>query len=228
MKRLLGVGLLSLGLMAQARGQAAVSQAALLPAAANRQWALSVDLVPLIASGYHFSAERKLGASRRQTLVFTPQLYRGPVADLTSDLHEGNSDRVRGGGLAAQHRFYLGAAPTPLAGTYLAYSLLYQHFDLRFQASGWQPELADDGLYYYQYGLRNQRETIDRYGASVLVGHQIATPGTPFFLDVFVGLGLRQVTRRGTLPEPQFAATNSDYGHAGLYAPLGFRLSLHL
>ncbi|NVO31355.1 hypothetical protein [Hymenobacter lapidiphilus] len=231
MKRLLGMGLLSLGLLAQARGQSGTAQQPGLPIsdAPRRTWGLSVDWVPLLASGYHFSLERSLDRSGgRQTVVLTPQLYRGPVGELTSDRHQGNTDRVRGFGLAAQHRFYLGAHPTPLAGIYLAYGLAYQHFRLDFQSPSWQPELAADGLYYYQYGLRNQTETVDRYGATLVLGHQLEAPGSPFFLDVFLGLGLRQATSRTTTPSPQFATTSSDYGHAGAYLPVGFRLGLHL
>ncbi|MBT2559338.1 hypothetical protein J7E24_16230 [Hymenobacter sp. ISL-91] len=231
MKRLLGVGLLSLGLLAQARGQAGTAEQPDLPIAdaPRRTWGLSVDWLPLLASGYHFSLERSLGGpGGRQTVVLTPQVYRGPVGELTSDRHEGSADRVRGFGLAAQHRFYLGSSPIPLAGTYLAYGLAYQHFRLDFQAPSWQPELAADGLTYYQYSFRNQTETIDRYGATLVLGHQVETPGSPFFLDVFLGLGLRQATSRTTVPTSQFANTSSDYGHAGAYLPMGFRLGLHL
>ncbi|RFP65777.1 hypothetical protein D0N36_07555 [Hymenobacter lapidiphilus] len=220
---------MSLGLLAQARGQSGPALPATPPGAATHTWGLAVDWLPLLASGYHFSAERTIGRpGGRQTVVLTPQLYRGPVGELTSDRHEGNADRVRGFGLAAQHRFYLGPRPTPLAGTYLAYGLNYQHFRLDFQAPSWQSELAEDGLSYYQNRLRNQTETIDRYGATLVVGHQVEAPGTPFFLDIFLGLGLRQATSRTTMPSRQFDTTSSDYGHAGAYLPMGFRLGVHL
>ena len=230
MRRLLGVALLSAGLLAEARAQlvTAVPAPPTGGGAGSGSWALSVDLVPLLASGYHFSAERRLGKSTRQTVVLTPQLYRGPVSDLTSDRHAGNTDRVRGFGLAVQHRIYLGRQPTPLAGSYVAYGLAYQHFGMQFQALSWQSEPGPDGLYYYQHHLRDQTETIDRYGATVVVGRQIEAPGTPLFLDFFLGVGLRKATSRATLPGRHFAATPSDYGSAGAYLPVGFRLGLRL
>ena len=202
MKRLLGIALRSLGLLTQARGQSGpAARPAPPPAAAPRTWGLMVDWLPLLARGYHFSAERALGGpGSRQTVVLTPQLY----------------------------RFYLGPSPTPLAGTYLAYGLNYQHFRLDFQSPSWQSELAEDGLAYYQNRLRDQTETIDRYGATLVIGRQMKAPDSPFFLDVFLGLGLRRATSRSTMPGPQFEATSSDYGHAGAYLPMGFRLGLHL
>ncbi|MBT9391820.1 hypothetical protein KLP40_01485 [Hymenobacter sp. NST-14] len=222
---LMGVGLLSIGLLSEAQGQ---SVAARPVRETGRQWGFSVDLLPLLASGYHLSAERRLGTSSRQKVVLTPQFYRGPVSDLTSDRHEGDTDRVRGWGLAAQHRFYLGRQATPLTGSYLAYGVSYQHFDMQFRAVSWQSELAADGLYYYQSRLRNQTEAIDRYGASIVAGQQMEATGTPFFLDFFLGLGWRHATSRTTLPGRHFAATPRDYGKAGAYLPIGFRLGWHL
>ncbi|WP_126546778.1 hypothetical protein [Hymenobacter amundsenii] len=227
MRRLLGLGLLSAGLAAGAHGQSVpAAPAATLP---PRAWALSADFIPLLASGYHLSAERRIGQSGRQTIVFTPQFYRGPVNDLTSARHEGATDRVRGFGLAAQHRLYLGRQPeAPLAGTYLAYGLVYQHFQMQFQSFNWQQEVAPDGLFYYEHRLRDQTEVINRYGATVVVGQQLEMPGSPFFLDFFLGLGLRQAFSRATLPNKQFATTLSDYGHAGAYLPIGCRIGLRL
>ena len=222
---LIGAGLLSISLLSEAQGQSAAAPGRPVKGTGG-QWALSVDLPPLLASGYHLSAERQLG--NRQTVALTPQFYRGPVSDLTSDRHEDGPDRVRGFGLAGQHRFYLGRQPTPLTGSYLAYGLSYQHFDMRFRAVSWQSELAADGLYYYQSRRRDQTEAIDRYGASVVVGHQTQATGTPFFLDFFLGLGWRKATSRATMPGRHFAATPADYGKAGAYLPLGFRLGWHL
>ncbi|RIY06933.1 hypothetical protein D0T11_17585 [Hymenobacter rubripertinctus] len=220
--------MLSIGWLSEAQGQSATVPPASPTQVAGSRWALSVDLVPVPASGYHFSAERRLGQSSRQTVVFTPQFYRGPVSTLTSDLAQAATDQVRGFGLGAQHRIYLGRQPTPLAGSYLAYGLSYQHFGMRFQGISWQAELAADGLYYYQSRLRDQTETINRYGASVVVGHQATLPDTPLFLDFFLGVGLRHATSRTTLPSPRFATRPADYGSAGLYLPVGFRLGLRL
>ncbi|MDU0370576.1 hypothetical protein ACFPAF_09260 [Hymenobacter endophyticus] len=181
-----------------------------------------------MANGYHVSLEKAWRPGSRHSILLTPQGYRGPVNDLTSELHETGADRVRGYGLEVHHRIYLGATPSPTDGYYVAYGASYQHFRLQFQAKSWQPEAGPDNLYYYEYRLRNQTETIDRYGASVVLGRQLVFPNTSFFLDAYLGLGLRKADSRGTLPTTQYASSMSDYGSAGVYLPVGLRVGVAL
>ncbi|RSK32442.1 hypothetical protein [Hymenobacter metallilatus] len=190
------------------------------------RWGVAGNLLPLVASGYHVSIEKPWGAGSRHSFLLTPQGYRGPVNDLTSDLHEAGTDRVRGYGLEVQHRIYLGPNPHPADGYYVAYGASFQHFRMQFQAKSWQPEAGPDNLYYYEYRLRAQTETIDRYGASLVLGRQLAFPNTPFYLDAYLGLGLRETGSRTTMPQKQYVSSISDYGSAGLYMPVGLRVGV--
>ncbi|MCA8832730.1 hypothetical protein [Hymenobacter pini] len=193
-----------------------------------RQWGVSANLFPLIASGYHVSVERRWHPASRSSVVLTPQWYRGPVNDFTSDLHDAGADRVQGFGAELQHRIYLGPESAPLDGFYVSYGASYQHFRMQFRAASWQPELGPDGLYYYEYRQRPQTETIDRFGAVAVLGRQWVFPGSPFFLDAYLGMGLRTAGSRATLPGNHFATSMSDYGHEGYYLPVGFRLGVML
>jgi hypothetical protein len=183
------------------------------------------DLVPMIAGGYHLSVEKLWGLAHRHALVVTPQLYHGNVQAVTSDLTDGRNV-VRGYGLALQRRLYLHERTTALEGLYIGYGPQYQRFELEFQAPGWQPEVGANGLTYYEYRVRNQTETVNRYGGAVVVGGQLFLPDLPVFLDCYLGLGLRKASSRATLPGKHYASGMSDYGAGGAYVPVGFRVGL--
>ena len=190
-----------------------------------RTYSVKADLVPMIAGGYHLSVEKLWGPAHRQALVITPQLYHGNVQAVTSDLTDGRNV-VRGYGLALQHRIYLHERTTALEGFYIGYGPHYQHFELEFQAPGWQPEVAANGLAYYEYRVRDQKETVDRYGGAVVVGGQFFLPDLPVFIDFYLGLGLRKSSSRATLPDHHYDSGMSDYGAGGPYVPAGFRVGL--
>ncbi|MBW3128400.1 hypothetical protein [Hymenobacter profundi] len=190
-----------------------------------RTYSVKVDLAPMMASGYHVSAEKLWGPAYRHALVLTPQFYRGKVQNITSDVTDGRNV-VRGYGLAVQHRIYLSERTTPQEGFYVGYGPHYQHFELEFRASSWQPEVADNGLTYYEYRARNQKETINRYGATAVLGGQLFLPDLPIFLDVYMGFGLRKAHARATLPGSHYNRGMSDYGTSGYYLPVGFRVGV--
>lgn len=196
-----------------------------VPTPPARTYSAKFDLVPLLASGYQVSAEKVWGPAYRQALVLTPQFYHGNIQELTSDLTEGRN-QVRGYGVAVQHRIYLNERTTPLEGFYFSYGPSYQHFELQFQGPSWEPEVAPSGLTYYEYRSRGQQETVDRYGASAVLGGQFFLPELPVFLDVFVGLGLRKSTSRSTVAGNRYASGMSDYGADGHYLPVGFRVGV--
>lgn len=222
-----------MGLCFAVRGLAALTLAyasltraqAQTPAPPIRTYNVKADLVPLLASGYQLSVEKLWGPAYRQAVVVTPQLYRGDIQDITSDLTEGRNV-VRGYGLAVQHRIYLNERTTPLEGFYIGYGPHYQHFELQFQAPSWQPEVAANGLTYYEFRSRNQKETVNRYGAAAVLGGQFFLPATPIFVDIYLGLGVRKADSRSTLPGHHYASGMSDYGAAGHYLPVGFRLGV--
>ena len=135
---------------------------------------------------------------------------------------------MRGYGLEVHHRIYLGPAPSPANSYYVGYGVSYQHFRMQFQAKSWLPEAGPDNLYYYEYRLRDQTEAIDRYGASVVLGRQLKFPGTLFFLDAYLGLGLRKADSRTTVPDKQYNSSMTDYGSAGFYLPAGLRVGVAL
>ncbi|MBO0357654.1 hypothetical protein J0X19_06830 [Hymenobacter sp. BT186] len=205
-------------------GSLTVGQAQ-VPTPPTRTYNAKFDLVPLLASGYQVSVEKVWGPAYRQALVVTPQFYRGHIQDITSNLTEG-SNRVRGYGLAVQHRIYLNERTTPLEGFYFGYGPHYQHFELQFQGPSWEPEVAPSGLTYYEYRSRGQQETVDRYGAAAVLGGQFFLPDLPVFLDVSVGLGWRKSSSRSTIAGNRYASGMSDYGADGHYLPVGFRLGV--
>ncbi|WP_460622046.1 hypothetical protein [Hymenobacter tenuis] len=192
---------------------------------AARPHTVMVDLVPMLASGYQVSVEKRWGPARRQALVLTPQLYYGTVQEISSAVSEGRP-QVRGYGLALQHRMYLPEMTPALEGLYLGYGPQYQHFQLEFQAPSWQAEVATNGLAYYEYRVRPQQQTVDRYGLNAVVGNQFFLPDLPVFLDLYLGLGLRTSHTRATLPGNHFDRGMSDYGASGFYWPVGFRVGV--
>ncbi|UPL49632.1 hypothetical protein [Hymenobacter sublimis] len=212
----LGAGLLRLSTMAAAQSGA--------PGQPARLHSVKLGMTPVAAGGFHISGEKMWGPTSRNAWVVTPQLYYGPVSDFTSDLSEGPQDRVRGYGLEVQHRIYLGEQTAGVEGFYVAYGPSYQHFRLAFESRSWAPELAANGLTYYEYRLRPQTEVIDRYGICAVVGTQAFLPRTPLFIDAFIGIGLRKASSRSTVNGPRYASGMSDYGHEGSYIPLGFRI----
>ena len=195
------------------------------PTPPTRKYTGTLDLVPLLASGYQLSGEKRWGAAQRQALVVTPQLYRGPVQPITSELREGRHG-VRGYGLALQHRLYVPVRTTVWEGLYLGYGPHYQHFALAFAAPSWQPERAANGLTYYEYRVRPQTATVDRVGAAAVAGRQWVLPDLPVVVDVYLGLGLRHARTRASLPGNPYGRNRSDYGASGLYLPLGFRVGV--
>ena len=196
-----------------------------VPTPPAQTYNVKLDLAPMLASGYHVSLEKVWGPAYRQALVVTPQFYRGNIQEPTSDLTEGQN-QVRGYGVAVQHRIYLNERTTPLEGFYFSYGPQYQHFELQFQGPSWEPEVAPSGLTYYEYRSRNQQETVDRYGASAVLGGQFFLPELPVFLDIFVGLGWRTSSSRSTLSGNRYASGMSDYGATGHYLPVGFRVGV--
>ncbi|GAA4009488.1 hypothetical protein GCM10022408_21990 [Hymenobacter fastidiosus] len=208
-------------------GYQAAAQSQVSPATKARGLALKAELTPVLAGGYHLSLEKAWGTSFRHSFSLTPQLYGGPVGELTSTLSEGGHDRVRGFGFAGQYRHYLNPQPQPLAGVYVAGGPHYQRFRLTFQAREWQAEPGPNGLAYYEYRLRDQVETITRFGAAVVVGKQVFLGESPVFLDLYFGMGWR--TTRTTTSAPtagRYASGLSDYGHAGFYLPAGVKLGV--
>lgn len=119
------------------------------PAAPVRRYTGTLDLVPVLASGYQLSLEKRWGAAQQVALVVTPHLYRGSVQEITSTAREGRHV-VRGYGLALQHRLYLPVRTPPWDGLYLGYGPHYQHFALAFVAPSGPPERAANGLLYYE------------------------------------------------------------------------------
>ncbi|WP_022824325.1 hypothetical protein [Hymenobacter norwichensis] len=216
--RFLALAALGMGSQPAAHAQA--------PTPPARTYSVKADLIPMLTGGYQLGLEKVWGPAGRQALVITPQFYRGNVQALTSELVEGSSNRVRGYGLAIQHRLYLTKQAKLLEGFYFSYGPHYQHFEMQFQALSWEPEVAPSGLTYYQYRSRGQQETIDRYGAAAVLGGQLFLPDLPIFLDVFTGLGLRKSSSRSTLSGNRYASSMSDYGASGFYFPIGFRVGV--
>ncbi|SNR86654.1 hypothetical protein [Hymenobacter mucosus] len=189
---------------------------------------VKLNLFPIVAGGYHVSVEKMWRATSRHALMLTPQLYHGAVKALTSDLSEGAHDRVRGYGLEAQHRIYLSGRAAGAQGPYVAYGPSYQHFRMQFDAKSWAAERSPDGLSYYEYRLRRQSETIDRYGATLVVGNQFFLPELPVLFDVFLGLGVRKASSRATIPGNYYESGMSNYGSEGRYISIGFRAGVAL
>lgn len=191
------------------------------PAAA---WAIKAAFLPLLADGYHLQAERFF-ANSRHSLCLTPQWYQGRTTAFTSEPTEGGYGQVRGGGVELQHRIYLGPQPERAEGAYVAYGPIWQRFTMDYQAVGsWQQAQAANGLTYYDYRLGNQTETINRWGASAVAGKQLPLLGTPLVLDLYAGLGWRAVRTRSTATPGRFASGLNDYGHHGVFVPVGVRL----
>ncbi|UYZ61595.1 hypothetical protein [Hymenobacter weizhouensis] len=188
-------------------------------------WAFKANFTPLLAKGYHLTAEKALGSSRH-SLNLTPQWYRGRLTEYTSKLSPApDGDRVRGYGLEVLHRIYLNPRSGPLEGSYLAYGPHYQYFDVGFQARSWQQYTAPNGLLYYEYRLGPQTESIRRFGAVVVFGRQLRLQRLPLVLDLGVGLGWRAVHSRTTAPPTgRYNSSLNDYGHEGVFLPVSVRL----
>lgn len=191
-------------------------------------FSLKLGISPLLSRSYQLSAEKVLGAARRHAVVLTPQLYSGEVTSFTSRVVDGDKSRVRGYGLNLQHRVYLDARTRPMEGLYIGSSVQYQHFQLNYVANSWEQEQDANGILFYQYGPHQQRTTIDRYGAAVGLGWQTFLPGTPAFIDLYLGFGYRHVKRTATTPDGLYDRNSLDYAHAGTYTPFAVRFGVAL
>ena len=87
----------------------------------------------LLVNGYHLEFERNLHPQSKHSLVLSPRLYLGNTANVDSfnDREQiiDEKNRVKGFGLALQHRIYTEKYNTPiLQGLYVAYGVEYSHF----------------------------------------------------------------------------------------------------
>ncbi|WP_400192265.1 DUF3575 domain-containing protein [Hymenobacter sp. B81] len=219
----LAAGLLltcSLGARAQQRPPApAATQSA-------RTVILKSSALQLLARGYHLEVEKALRP--HQSLGLTAQLYRGTVLEITASSTRRDNEQVRGYGAELLHRVYLSPGLPPLTGFYLGYGPHFQRFDLAFRQNGWQEQLGEDGLLYYQYGPVDYTETIHRYGATAVAGFQDLLEGTRISLDLYVGVGYRRSDFRSKLAESHYRSGLLDYGHRGFYLPAGFKIGFML
>lgn len=191
-------------------------------------FSLKLGLSALLSRSYQLSAEKVLGPARRHSVVVTPQLYSGQITSFTSRLSLAQEDRVRGYGLNIQHRVYLDDRSRPQHGLYIGYGLQYQHFQLNYEANSWTLQQDANGLSYYQFAPRPQRTLINRYGGAVGLGGQFFLPGTPAFVDLYMGFGYRHAKRRAPTPDGLYDKSSLDYGHSGTYTPLAIRIGVAL
>lgn len=198
-------------------------------------WVLKLTPQYLVMSGLWLEAERPRAGQPRQTLTLGPQLYWGGAGrpDVPLDPADINRDRtVRGAGLLAQHRFYLGAktvagSAQPL-GFYLGYGPQVQFFRLNFMRQ-WHEETGSNGVPYLVFGQPVQyHETVLRYGVAGQAGYQFALTNR-VLVELYAGLGLRKSHYwSADFSESQFKSGPSDYAHQGLYVPAGFKVGVAL
>lgn len=139
-------------------------------------------------------------------------------------------EAVRGAGVQAQHRFYLGKSVSQRAyptGFYLSYGPQVQLFRLGFSRSEWHEEPGPGNLPYLAYGPVRYHETVVRFGAAVQAGYQWPLAGR-VLLDVYAGVGLRKSPYWSTFGASQYRSGPSDYAHEGLYFPAGVKLGVAL
>lgn len=200
-------------------------------AQAPGNWALKLTPQHLVLSGLWLEAEHARPGHPAQSLLLGPQLYAGPagrpdiVYDPTQAAYYGN---VRGAGLQAQHRFYLGPSRAFPAGWYVGYGPQIQYFQLSFRRDGWREEPGPGGVPYLVFtGDTPFQERVLRYGVSVQAGRQWLLTRR-LLLDVYAGLGLRQSHSWSTYGASQYQSGPSDYAHRGVYVPAGFSLGVLL
>ncbi|RTQ50879.1 hypothetical protein EJV47_09705 [Hymenobacter gummosus] len=231
---LLPPGLGALAVLLLPGGPLLAQQADLPPAAAPQPQrpptlVVKFNVFQPLVRGYHLEIEKTLRAFPRHSLGLTLQGYCGPVTELTARRDVQPDERVRGYGAELLYRLYFpGTNPDPLMGFYLGLGPHVQRFELHFQADGWQQQLADDGLKYYQYGPLPYRETIRRQGAAVVAGYQGPLDLGPLTLDFYVGLGWRQSSFRSSFASSRYRSSDFDYGARGFYFPIGFKLGAAL
>jgi hypothetical protein len=210
----------------------------LLSLRANAQappsWVLKITPQHLMMSGLWLEAEHSRARHPRQTLTLGLPLYWGRATrpDVPFNPNDSNRDRtVRGAGLLAQHRFYLGTkmaanSAQPL-GFYVGYGPQVQVFRLGFERREWHDETGPGNLPYLVFGPVPYRETVLRYGAAGQAGYQFAV-ASRVLIDVYAGVGLRKSHLWASLPESQFRSGPSDYAHEGLFFPAGFKVGVTL
>ncbi|GAB3290730.1 hypothetical protein [Hymenobacter tenuis] len=189
----------------------------------------------VVVGGYWLELEQLWRKHPRHSFSLTPQLYAGPTgrpdaARSTVTLLE-SDEKVRGGGLQAMHRWYLGESKASYpAGLYASYGPHFQHFSVSRQGQEWVKIIDPTGLPRYEYRQGRHTETISRYGASAQLGYQAPLAPGRFFLDLYVGLGWRESQSRaeGARVRSHYQAGSSDYGHGGLYFPAGVKLGFAL
>ena len=212
-------------------------------APAGPAWVLKLTPQYLVLSGCWLEVEHRGPRHPRQSFSFTPQLYAGPAGrpDATPASSQNpyyqpilaEPATVRGLGLQVQHRVYLRPAPAAHpVGLYVSYGLNFQHFAVSADgALAWQVVTGPDGLPYHEYRRDRYTETINRYGVTGQLGYQLPlAPGARVLLDLYAGLGWRTgQSRAGSASvASRYDSGPSDYGHQGLYFPVGFRIGVAL
>ncbi len=197
-------------------------------------WVVKLTPQHLLMSGLWLEGEHPRAGHPRQTFTLGAQLYAGPAArpDVPFNPNDPNRARtVRGAGLFAQHRFYLGTGTLPGSaqplGFYLSYGPQVQLFRLGFERREWHDETGPGELPYLVFGPVAYRETALRYGAAGQAGYQFAV-ARRVLVDVYAGLGLRANHVRQSLANSQFQSGPSDYAHGGLFIPAGFKVGVVL
>jgi hypothetical protein len=190
---------------------------------------LKANVFQTLVRGYHLEAEKTWRTFPRHSLGLTLQGYRGPVSELTARRDVQPDENVRGHGAELLYRLYFpGTNPDPLMGFYVGVGPHIQRFKLHFQADGWQQQLADDGLKYYQYGPRPYTESIRRAGAAAIAGYQGPLGLGPLTMDFYLGLGWRQSSFRSDFETSRYRSSDFDYAARGFYFPVGFKLGVAL
>ena len=188
----------------------------------------------MFISGLRADLDVHLGNSN-SWLVIAPQYYlaRHHANDNNDDYYSTYDDyessnrykNLEGFGLEINHRIYITNKLSP-EGVYLAYGIMYNHFELTYEDDWGYIEY--DGLQAITYGLFEHNTTIDKLGPNILIGFQKKVLDR-VYLDIFCGGGMRySFTETSSLSPRYFNNDPFQFGYTGTVPLAGFRIGIIL
>ncbi|MDR3329540.1 MAG: hypothetical protein LBS63_05500 [Prevotellaceae bacterium] len=154
-------------------------------------------------------------------LVIAPQFY---YAKQPSSLYSEKISKLQGVGLELDYRVFPNKGKT----LYCAAGLNYNYYRAEYMSVGMYQTGTENGLPLYEYGEALNEQTINRVGASVMMGLQVGTL-YGFFFDLYAGMGFRY-SAVGKKFDDSISFDNGmwDVGYTGTYLVLGFKLGIDL
>ena len=148
---------------------------------------------------YLFSSGLKLGLTfpvfnKVNTISVNPVYYLGTTEseNLSDNGNPPLNVEFEGYGVDLMHKVFYHQTNTSAdlqTGLYFGHGPRYRHFDITFRALDWV-SFQESGYTFYEYGLADQKKTIDQYNYAFVNGFQLKSKEL-FVVDLYVGVAMK-------------------------------------